>query len=122
LRQLVVEALVIGAAAGVVGAGLAVAGFRFLVAALPLGALAETARVDWPLFWAAVVVALLAATAVALAPGISVARGDLQRRLTRSRTGGIGGRGGVLEGGLVVAQIALVLLLAAGAGLLMRSV
>ncbi|MDQ3605176.1 MAG: ADOP family duplicated permease [Gemmatimonadota bacterium] len=122
LRQLVVEALVIGALAGLIGAALALAGFRFLRAALPLGALAETARVDWTLFGAAIAIALVAATVVALVPGISVARSDLQKRLTRTRTGGIAGRGGRLESALVVAQVALVLLMAAGAGLLIRSV
>lgn len=122
LRQLVVEALAIGALAGLVGAGLALLAFRFLKAALPLGALAEAATVDWSVFWAAIVLALVAATVVALAPGVSVVRSDLQRRLTRSRTGGIGGRGGRLEGALVVAQVALVVLMAAGAALLIRSV
>lgn len=122
LQQVVVESLVIGLLAGLVGAGLAVLGFRFLTAALPLGALAETATIDWTIFVAAIGMALLAATVVALAPGVSLARGDLQTRLTRTRTGGIASRGGRLEGGLVVAQVALVLLMAAGAALLIRSV
>jgi len=122
LRQLVTESLVIGALAGVVGAGLAFLCFRYLAAALPLGALADNARVDWTLFAAAMGIALLAATLVALVPGVSMGRGDLQGWLTRVRTGGIGGRGGRLEAGLVVAQVALVLLMAAGAGLLIRSV
>lgn len=122
LRQLTVEALAIGALAGLVGAGLATLGFHYLVGALPLGALAESATIDWPLFAAAMAIALGAALLVTLAPGFSLARGDLQGRLTRARTGGIGGRGGRLESGLVVAQVALVLLMAAGAGLLIRSV
>ena len=122
LQQMVVESLVIGALAGLVGAGLALLGFEFLVGTLPLGALAENATVDWTLFAAAIGIALLAASMVALVPGISVARSNLQSRLTRTRTGGIGVRGGRLEGGLVVAQVALVLLMAAGAGLLIRSV
>ena len=122
LQQLVVEALVIGVLAGVAGTALALVGFPFLAGALPLGALAETARVDWTVFAAAMAVALAAATVVALVPGVSIARSDLQRQLTRTRTGGIGGRGGRLEGGLVVAQVALVLLMSAGAGLLIRSV
>jgi putative ABC transport system permease protein len=122
LQQLVVEALVIGALAGVAGAVLAFLGFRFLRGALPLGALAETASVDWTVFVVAMGIALAAATVIALVPGISVARGDLQTRLTRSRTGGVAGRGGRMESGLVVAQVALVLLMAAGAGLLIRSV
>lgn len=122
LQQVVVESLVLGLMAGLVGAGLGVLGFRFLVGALPLGELADAARVDWRLFGTAMAFALLAATAVALAPAISVARSDLQSRLARSRTGGIGGRGGRVENGLVVAQVALVLLLVSGAALLIRSV
>lgn len=122
LRQVVVEALVIGGLAGVGGALLAAVGFRFLVGALPLGALAEAASVDWTIFWAAIVVALAAATAVALAPGLSIARADPQARLSRTRTAGVGARGGDVERALVVAQVALVLLLASGAALLVRSV
>ncbi|HEX8905366.1 MAG TPA: ABC transporter permease, partial [Longimicrobiaceae bacterium] len=122
LKQLVVEVLVIGGLAGVAGAAMALVGFRFLVAALPLGVLAGNATVDWTLFAAAMAIALLAAAAVALVPGATVARGDLQRRLTRIRTAGIGGRGGRLEGGLVVGQVALVLLMCGGAALLIRSV
>ena len=95
---------------------------RLLVSALPLGALAETAVLDWNVSWTAMIVALIAATGVALAPGFSVARSDLRSRLATTRTGGVGGRGGRLESGLVVAQVALVLLLASGATLLVRSV
>jgi ABC-type antimicrobial peptide transport system permease subunit len=46
LRQLVVESLVIGLLAGLVATGLALPGFGFLVGALPLGALAETATFE----------------------------------------------------------------------------
>lgn len=122
VTQLVVESLVIGLLAGIAGAVLALAGFRLLTSALPLGALAEAARLDWALLAAAIGIALAASTAVALVPAVSVARADLQSRLTRSRTSGIGGRGSRMEGGLVVAQVALVLLMVAGAGLLIRSV
>jgi putative ABC transport system permease protein len=122
LRQQIVESLTIGLFSGLVGAVLALLAFRFLVGALPLGALAETATVDWTLFAAAMGIALLAASLLALVPGALLARGDLQRRLTRSRTGGVAGRGGRLESGLVVAQVALVLLMASGAALLIRTV
>lgn len=122
LQQLVIESLLIGSLAGVAGALLAAAGFRVLVGALPLGALAETAQLDWGLFWTAIIAALLAAAAVAVIPGAVLSRGSLQGSIATVRTAGLSGRGGRLDGALVVAQIALAVLLAAGAGLLLRSV
>ena len=69
------------------------------------------------------IAALLAALLVAVVPGVALWRGSsLQTMLSTTRTGGVGSRGGRLEGGLVVAQMALAVLLAAGAGLLIRSV
>ena len=123
VQQLVVESLLIGIVAGLVGALVAVIGFGLLVGALPLGALAENARLDWTVFWASMIAALLAALLVAVVPGVVLWRGSsLQTMLSTTRTGGVGSRGGRLEGGLVVAQMALAVLLAAGAGLLIRSV
>jgi putative ABC transport system permease protein len=123
VQQLAVEALVIGVAAGMAGTLLAASGFHLLVAALPLGALAETVTLDWTVFWAAMLAALLAATAVAVAAGIALWRSSsLKSTLSHARTAGRGARGGRLEDALVVTQIALGVLLAAGAGLLLRTV
>jgi predicted permease len=123
LQQLVIEAVLIGLAAGVGGALLAAAGFGVLVRSLPLGALAETARLDWTVFWAATLVSLAAAVVVAAISGTVLWRGaDIQQTLQTARTGGVSARGGRLEGTMVVAQIALAVLLASGAGLLIRSV
>ena len=122
VRQLVLESLLLGALAGGVGAVLAAGVFRTLLQALPLGALAETARLDWSLFAAALAVAILSASLVALIPAFVLSRAAVQNSLATTRTGGFSGRGGRLEGALVVAQIALAVLLVAGAGLLLRSV
>jgi predicted permease len=123
VQQLVLESLLIGGAAGLAGAALAVIGFKVVVAALPLGALAETARLDWTVFWASMLAALVAAALVAVVPGVALWRGStVQTILSTTRTGGVGTRGGRLEGGLVVAQMAIAVLLAASAGLLIRSV
>jgi predicted permease len=122
MQQLVVESLLIGAAAGVAGAGLAAGGFHALRRLLPLGAMAENATLDWTTFWAAMACALTAAAGIALVPGVAMWRSDLRGSLSTMRTDGIGARGGRLEGALVVGQIALAVLLAAGAGLLIRSV
>ena len=123
VQQLVFESAVIGVGAGVVGAALAVAAFEMLVGSLPLGELAVTATLDWTVFWAAMLAALVAALLIATVPGAALWRGSsLQATMATTRTGGVAGRGGRLEGGLVIAQIALAVLLAAGAGLLIRSV
>src|SRR4051812_3041624 len=121
-QQLVAEALLLGVASGGVGALLAAAGFRMLAGALPLGGWAERAVLDWTLFGAAIGLAILAALGVALIPALTLWRGDLREALTRVRTATTGGRGSRIEGGLVVAEVALAVLLAAGAALLIRSV
>ena len=76
IQQLVLEALLIGALAGAGGAVLATVGFQILVESLPLGALAETAHLDWSLFWASIATALVASAVVALVPGVSMWRGS----------------------------------------------
>ncbi len=123
IQQLVIESLLVGLLAGATGAVLAIVGFGVLIQSLPLGALAANARLDWTVFWASMTAALAAAALVAIVPGAALWRGSsLQSTMATTRTGGISGRGGRLEGGLVVAQMALAVLLAAGAGLLIRSV
>jgi predicted permease len=122
IQQVTIESLVLGALAGGTGALVAVASFKVLVQSLPLGALAETATLDWSLFWSACLVALLASMAIAIVPAAALARASLQASMAGSRTSGITTRGGRLESTLVVAQIALAVLLAGGAGLLLRSV
>jgi putative ABC transport system permease protein len=122
VQQIVIEALLIGALAGAAGAMLAASGYHVLVRALPLGPLSDAARLDWGLFWSAILASLLAASLIALIPAIVVWRGSLRGSMSGSRTGGVSARGSKVESGLVVAQVALAVLLAAGAGLLLRSV
>ncbi len=121
-QQLIVEALLLGVAAAGVGALIATQGFHLLTDALPLGPLAPRGSLDWGIFFAALVLALGAALAVAWLPARSLRKADPQRALSSSRTGGIGARGGRTEGVLVVGQVALAVLLTAGAALLVRSV
>jgi putative ABC transport system permease protein len=121
-QQLVAEAVVLGVASGVAGAALTVVVFRILLRALPLGTLAQNATLDWRLFGTAVVGAVVAALAISLVPVISAWRQDVREVLARGRTAGVAGRGGRIEGGLVVAEVALALVMAVGAALLIRSV
>jgi predicted permease len=120
-QQLIVEVLIVAAVAGTAGAALAWAGFTVVTDALPLGAWASTAP-DWRVFAAAMAIAVLAATLVILVPVVSLYRGDLRSVLSAARMGGIEGRGGRLESGLVVTQVALAVMVASGAALLARSV
>jgi len=121
-QQLVVEALLLGVVAGGVGGLLAMLGFPALAQALPIGAWREAAIFDWTLFGTALGVAVLAVLAVVLVPASSLWRGGLRGAISGARTGGIQGRGGRLERGLVVAEVALAMLVASGAALLLRSV
>ena len=120
-QQLIVEVLVVAAVAGILGAALAWAGFTVVSGALPLGAWTSTAP-DWRVFASAMAIAVLAASLVMLVPIVSLYRGDLRSVLSAARLGGIEGRGGRLESGLVVAQVALAVTIASGAALLARSV
>jgi predicted permease len=120
-QQLIVEVLIVATVAGALGAALSRVGFTVVTGALPLGAWASTAP-DWRVFAAAMAIALVAASLVILVPIVSLYRGDLRSVLSAARMGGIEGRGGRLESGLVVAQVALAVTIAAGAALLARSV
>lgn len=121
-QQLVVEALLVGVGSGLAGAAFAAATFTLLAQALPLGAWADGASLDWRTFLVAMALAIGAALVVVLVPTSSLWRGDLRTVIGSARTGGIQGRGGRLERGLVVAEVALAMLIASGAALLVRSV
>lgn len=121
-QQLVVEVLLVAAAAAALGAPLAWFGFTVVTGAVPLGAWAESAAPDWRVFTTAMAIAIAAALLVMLIPIVSLYRGDLRGVLSRIRTGGVQGGGGRLENGLVIAQVALAVVIAAGAALLARSV
>jgi putative ABC transport system permease protein len=74
------------------------------------------------MFAVALTIGVVAVLLVVLVPSFSLWRGDLRGGLTLARTGGIQGRGGRLERGLVVVEVALAMLIASGAALLVRSV
>ncbi len=123
-RQLIAEAVVLGLAAGIVGAVFAAGGFSLLVRALPLGAFAETATLDWTVFISAMAVALVTSLAISLVPTLSLWRGELRGSLKNgaARTQGVTGKGIRLENLLVVAEVSVAVLMTAGAGLIGRSV
>ena len=121
-QQLIFEVLLVAGIAGAAGAVLAWLGFAVVIGALPLGAWADSVALDWRAFTSAMAIATAAALLVILVPTLSLYRADLRGVLNGARAGGIDGSAGRLEGGLVIAQVALAMMLAAGAALLARSV
>ena len=124
VRQLMTESLLLAAAGGAAGLALANWLVRALVAAAPASLpFADAVTVDAPVVAAAI--ALTAGTAIlfGLAPAIS-ASGLRSAQTLRSEGHGAGSsrRAGRIRDGLVVAEMALAIVMLAGAGLMLRSV
>lgn len=119
-KQIIAETLVVAVAACALGVGLAVAILEAVTAGLPRVMTFQTLRpiaIDWRALTFAVVVSVAGACGAALAP---LARA---RRATNgaARGAGVGGTGHArIRAALVVAQLAVTLVLLAGAGLLAR--
>jgi putative ABC transport system permease protein len=123
IRQLLTESAVLGAAAAACGAWLARLGMLGLIALAPqtLPRLDEI-RVDITALMFAIAVALAASVLFGLAPALQASRIDLVDGLRQGGKGSsIGARGGWARGAFVIVEIALAVVLVAGAGLLARS-
>jgi len=126
VRQLLVESLLLALVGAAVGWGLASAGLPALVRAIPEGLIPREAviRLNLPVLLFSLLVAVVTSVVCGLVPALRLARNDLVDPLKDSGKGGGGSagyRGRRLNGALVTAEVALSLVLLAGAGLLMRS-
>ncbi len=124
IRQLLIESLVLALLGAVVGSAFAFFGVKALVAFIPDGSIPKEAviHLNAPVLAFSLAVAVFTAVAFGLVPALQTARIDLVEPLKDGGKGASGGfRRGKLRSGLVVAEVALSLLLLAGAGLLMRS-
>ena len=118
-RQIASECLLLALVGGAGGVLLAGFGVDLLMALSPAGLpRAAEVHVDLRVLAFTLVVAMLSGLVFGLAPALQASRPDLGRDLTLRHGGGTRRRGRSL---LVVAEIALSLVLLAGAGLLMRS-
>jgi predicted permease len=120
--QIVIEIVVIALAAGAVGCAMAGAGFGVLRESLPLGAWRGRAAVDWTLLAASIAIAVLSSLGIALLSVLALWRRDPGAALSATRTNGFLGRRGGLQGGMIVAEVAVAALLAGTAGLIVESV
>ena len=121
IRQLITESVVLGLAGGILGAALA----RWIVSGLLTLAPLELSRniaieVDARIVIFALGIPILTGILFGLAPGLVTSRTDVTSGLREDSRGSIGGAGG-LRASLVAAEVALSIVLLAGAGLLFRS-
>jgi putative ABC transport system permease protein len=122
IRLLLAESAVLGLLGGACGLLLAVGALRPLLAAMPAGLAAGLFRqtpvgVDGPVLAFTLLLAVGSAVLFGLAPALTAARPDLQNPLREGARGG----SGPVRGLLVVAEVALAVVLLAGAGLLLHS-
>ena len=122
IRQLLTESLLLGAAGGSLGVLLSLAGVRVFTA---LGARSvprlETMTIDARVMVFAIALSALTAVLFGLAPALHAARADVVRGLRAEDRSASRRSGRAFSRALVGSQIALVLTVAAAAGLLLRS-
>jgi putative ABC transport system permease protein len=122
-RGLLTESALLALIGGVLGAVMAYIAVRLFVVAAPLDVpRLDEIRVDWRALVIAIAATTVAAVLCTLAPLAAVGRRDLVPALKAgSRGAGAAQRGLKLRGAIVTAQVALSVVVIAGAGLLIRS-
>jgi predicted permease len=122
VRQLITESTVLALIAGAAGLLLAKWGSDALVALAPgnVPRLAESGIDGWVLAFT-LGISVAASLLFGLAPALQISRVDLNEALKQGATRAVGGKGGRMRAALVVVEVALSVVLLAGAGLLIRS-
>ena len=124
IRQLLVESLVLAAAGGVFGYLFAYGGLKALMAVMPPDTLPSESVIELnsAVLVFTVGVTLITTLLCGLVPALHAVRGELHPRLKDSGRGvNSGSRHGGFRAALVVVEVALAIVLLAGAGLMMRS-
>jgi putative ABC transport system permease protein len=123
MRQLLTESVVLAIGGGLLGLLLAVLGTKLLLSLQPVGIpRLDVVRVDGAVIAFTACVAIATGIVFGMIPAVQATRGDLVSSLKEGGKGAlIARRASRMREGLVVAEIALAVMLLAGAGLLMRS-
>lgn len=121
VRQLLTECTLLGVAGGGLGVLLASFGMRLALSALPQALpRVEQVRLDGRVLLFTLATSILSSVLFGLAPGLKTSRTNLQMTLKEGGRGLSGARHGA-QRVLVAAEMALALVLLAGAGLMIRS-
>ncbi len=124
VRQLLAESLLLALAAAAVGAALAYAGLPAILALVPPGTIPDESEVtlNRSVLGFTLLVALLTSIFCGLAPALHSSSRDLANRLREAGRGLAGSsKQAIIRKGLVVFEVALALMLLAGASLLVRT-
>jgi predicted permease len=124
VQQLLVESLLVAAISGILGLALSLAGIRLFVAVVDLSGTPYWIRftLDTRVFAFLALVALGTGLLFGLAPALHVSKTDVNEVLKEGgRAGGGARRARRWTGALMVAELALTLVLLAGAGFMLRS-
>jgi putative ABC transport system permease protein len=124
IQQLLIESLLLAIGGAALGCLFAYAGLKGLVQLIPQGLIPQEAiiHLNVPVLIFSLAVSVVTALLFGLVPALQTARRDVVEPLKDSGKGvSAGFRGGWLRNALVVSEVAISLMLLAGAGLLMRS-
>lgn len=124
VRQLLIESVLLALGGAVAGCLFSYAGIKALTGLIPEGLIPHEAviRLNFPVLLFSLGIAICTALLFGLAPALQASRKDFVEPLKDAGKGVSGGfRKGKLRNTLVVVEVALSLVLLAGAGLLMRS-
>lgn len=122
-RQHLVEALLLGSAGTAAGMLVAAWASRWLLTQLPFpdGSISVDVGIDWRVLTFTVGVAVIAVVLFGTVPALYATRVPPIDALREGARGAGGRQTGILSSGLVVAQVALSIVLLAGAGLFVRT-
>jgi predicted permease len=120
VRQLLTESVLLGAAGGAMGLLLAALALRSIIHIAPSVPRIEDVAIDWRVLLFTLAISLSVSVVFGLAPAFSAACVD-QNDALKSGAPSTTARNRILRSSLVIAELALSLVLLAGAGLLMQT-
>ena len=121
IRQMLTESVLLAMLGGALGLALAAAGTRAALTGLPATLpRASEVGMDARVLWFSLLLSLLAGILFGLVPALRTARGNTYETLKEGGRGAVGSRHRT-QGALVAIQMAMALVLLAGAGLVIRS-